>query len=123
MRRMLYSRGYRYRIHCKEFPGTPDVVLAARRSAIFVHGCFWHGHGCPGTKVPATRRGYWVAKIAANRKRDRRCLKVLSKTGWRVLVVWACELRDPDHVARVLVEFLGQPNTKAVTSKFKSEHY
>ena len=95
VRRLLWSLGARYRLHRKDLPGKPDVVLSGRRLAIFVHGCFWHGHDCArGARVPKANRDYWQAKIARNRARDAASRAALEALGWRVETVWECQLRD-----------------------------
>ena len=94
VRRLLHKMGYRFRLHPKGMPGTPDVVLPKWRTAIFVHGCFWHGHTCRLGKLPATRTDYWIPKIAENRHRDEAKLAQLTKLGWNVITVWQCDIRD-----------------------------
>jgi DNA mismatch endonuclease (patch repair protein) len=93
IRRLLFSQGFRFRLHVKSLPGSPDIVLAKHRVAIFVHGCFWHGHGCHLFKVPATRTEFWMEKIGANCERDNRNEKKLLSDGWRVLTIWECALK------------------------------
>jgi DNA mismatch endonuclease (patch repair protein) len=95
LRRGLYARGLRFRLHRKDLPGRPDMVFPRYRAAVLVHGCFWHGHDCPLFKWPATRREFWQAKIEGNRARDLRDLAGLAAAGWRVLVVWECALKGP----------------------------
>ncbi|HYD45711.1 MAG TPA: DNA mismatch endonuclease Vsr [Phenylobacterium sp.] len=95
VRRLLTRLGARYRLHRKHLPGSPDIVLPGRRLAIFVHGCFWHGHDCArGARVPKANRDYWVAKVERNRARDARNLEALAGQGWRVETIWECEMRD-----------------------------
>ncbi|MCF8505411.1 MAG: DNA mismatch endonuclease Vsr [Caulobacter sp.] len=95
VRRLLTGLGSRYRLHRKELPGKPDIVMAGRRLAIFVHGCFWHGHGCArGARVPKANRDYWLAKVGRNRERDVASRAALEAAGWRVEVIWECELND-----------------------------
>jgi len=95
VRRMLFASGYRFRLHRRELPGAPDIVLPGRKVAIFVHGCFWHMHqGCRFAKMPATRPEFWKAKLEANVERDRRAVEKLRALGWRVLCVWECSTRD-----------------------------
>ena len=95
VRKALTGLGARYRLHRKDLPGKPDIVLPGRRLAIFVHGCFWHGHDCArGARVPQANRDYWVAKVDRNRARDIRNRADLAAAGWRVETVWECELRD-----------------------------
>lgn len=94
VRKALFAGGYRYRLHRKDLPGTPDIVLPGRRVAIFVNGCFWHGHsGCSLAKVPRTRTEFWREKFESNRQRDRVAADALRVAGWRVLVVWECFTR------------------------------
>jgi DNA mismatch endonuclease (patch repair protein) len=95
LRHGLHRRGFRFRLHCRDLPGRPDLVFPRFRSVILVHGCFWHGHDCSMFKLPATRTEFWKGKIAGNRERDVHVLEALSKTGWRTLVVWECMLRGP----------------------------
>jgi DNA mismatch endonuclease (patch repair protein) len=95
LRRLIWSLGGRYRLNRRDLPGKPDIVLAGRRLAIRVHGCFWHGHDCArGARVPKANREYWVGKVAANRERDRAAHSALEALGWRVETVWECEIRD-----------------------------
>ena len=90
----LFAAGFRFRLHRRDLPGAPDVVLPGRRVAVFVHGCFWHRHeGCPYAKLPATRPEFWKAKLEGNAGRDRRNAEALRAAGWRVLVVWECATR------------------------------
>lgn len=93
VRRLIWRLGGRYRLNRKDLPGKPDIVLAGRRLAIFVHGCFWHGHDCArGARIPKTNRDYWVSKVARNRTRDVAVREALAAAGWRVETVWECEL-------------------------------
>jgi len=102
-RRFLWSAGLRYRLHRKNLPGRPDIVFPSKRIALFVHGCFWHGHeGCPRLRIPKTRRDYWVTKIAGNQARDVRARAALFALGWTVLVVWECEIASQDHLSALL---------------------
>ena len=93
VRRALWARGYRYRLHRKDLQGKPDIVLQRYRAAIFVHGCYWHRHGCPATTTPTTRRDFWLRKFEDNMARDNRNIETLREAGWRVLVIWECSLR------------------------------
>lgn len=110
LRRALHARGFRYRLHAKNLPGTPDLVLRRYRAAIFVHGCFWHRHeGCRYTTTPSTRPEFWLEKFAANIARDRSTRTVLLSEEWRVATVWECALRKPRQigsVADLLAEWL-----------------
>jgi len=95
VRQALTALGARYRLHRKDLPGSPDIVLPGRRLALFVHGCFWHGHDCArGARVPKANRDYWTAKVARNRARDAAAQAALSQGGWRVETLWECELKD-----------------------------
>jgi DNA mismatch endonuclease (patch repair protein) len=95
VRRLLHRLGARFRLHRKDLPGAPDIVLPGRKLAIFVHGCFWHGHDCQrGARVPKQNRDYWLGKVARNRARDEESRAALSAAGWRVETVWECELKD-----------------------------
>ncbi|HSV01789.1 MAG TPA: DNA mismatch endonuclease Vsr [Phenylobacterium sp.] len=112
VRRALTALGARYRLHRKDLPGTPDIVLPGRRLALFVHGCFWHGHDCArGARVPKGNRDYWVAKVARNRARDAWSRSALDAAGWRVEVVWECELKDAAGLRERLAELLSPGNT------------
>ena len=107
LRRMLHAMGYRFRLHRRGLPGRPDLVFPGRRAAILVHGCFWHQHeGCRHARVPRSRPGYWLPKLARNVERDREKLELLEALGWRVLVVWECSLTDREAVAREAASFL-----------------
>lgn len=107
VRRLLHAMGYRFRLHRRDLPGTPDIVFPGRRAVVFVHGCFWHRHaGCRLAAVPATRRDFWEAKIAANKARDRRAVAQLRRDGWRVAVVWECQTRKPAGLDGRLRRFL-----------------
>lgn len=93
IRQHLHRLGFRFRLHDKQLPGKPDLVLRKHGATIFVHGCFWHGHGCPAFKWPATRSEFWRTKIERNRNNDRQHVEALRKMGWRVCVVWECSVR------------------------------
>ncbi|MDB5441667.1 MAG: G:T-mismatch repair endonuclease [Phenylobacterium sp.] len=95
VRRALTGLGARYRLHRRDLPGSPDIVMPGRRLALFVHGCFWHGHDCArGARVPKANRDYWVGKVARNRVRDEASRIALQGAGWRVETIWECELKD-----------------------------
>ncbi len=110
VRTMLHGMGLRFRLHRKDLPGRPDIALSKYRTVVFVHGCFWHRHeGCPYTTTPKTRQEFWLAKFDANMARDRRNRAELERLGWRVLVVWECELREPETLRdRLRAAFLNQ---------------
>lgn len=93
VRRLLHSLGFRFRLHRRDLPGTPDIVLPRHRLAVFVHGCFWHGHDCPMFRMPATRTEFWRTKIDVNRRRDAAARSRLLSIGWRTLCVWECAVR------------------------------
>jgi DNA mismatch endonuclease, patch repair protein len=113
VRRALTALGARYRLNRKDLPGSPDIVMSGRRLAIFVHGCFWHGHDCPrGSRVPKANREYWTAKIARNVARDSRTNSALSEQGWRVETIWECELKDQARLTERLEQLLLQPLTR-----------
>lgn len=96
-----------YRLHRRDLPGTPDVAFVGRKKAVFVNGCFWHGHGCPeGSREPKSRADYWLPKIERNRQRDEAAIAQLHSQGWAVLVLWECELNDRDWLQDTLREFL-----------------
>lgn len=95
VRRFLHSKGFRYRLHRKNLPGRPDIVLLGNKTAIFVHGCFWHGHsGCKYFVLPKTRTQWWREKIARNKLNDKRKRLAIKKEGWRIVTLWECELRS-----------------------------
>lgn len=107
VRSILHGLGYRFRLFRRDLPGTPDIVLPGRTAVVFVHGCFWHGHSCKKTKMPKSRTDYWGPKIEANKRRDRRKRRELIGLGWRVIVVWECELKYPEKLANKLSKALG----------------
>jgi DNA mismatch endonuclease (patch repair protein) len=108
VRKALTRLGARYRLHRKDLPGSPDVVLPGRKLAIFVHGCFWHGHDCArGSRVPKANRAYWTAKVARNVARDGRSQQALAEGGWRVETIWECELKDAAELEARLRGLLG----------------
>jgi DNA mismatch endonuclease (patch repair protein) len=113
VRRLLHAQGYRYRLHRRDLPGCPDLVFGSRRKVIFIHGCFWHGHQCArGNRVPKTNTDYWTAKISRNCARDAATRERLKGLGWKVSVVWECELKDEDRVLRRLTQFLAKAGLK-----------
>lgn len=107
VRKWLFSRGYRYRLHNKDLPGNPDIVMKSHNKIIFVHGCFWHSHSCPrGKNVPASNLEYWVPKLQRNAERDKLSLKSLKQMGWKVLIIWECDLKKESVLDRKLRRFL-----------------
>ena len=112
VRRLLHRLGYRYRLHRRDLPGTPDLVFPSRRSVIFVHGCFWHRHdGCALARLPKSRLEFWQGKLEGNRLRDQRKIGELNEMGWRVLVVWECELKDKETLTQRLRHYLDDGET------------
>jgi DNA mismatch endonuclease, patch repair protein len=109
VRRLAHAMGYRYRLHRKDLPGHPDLVFPRLGRAVFVHGCFWHGHDCPrGARMPVRNRAYWSRKIARNMERDKAAVKALKALGWSVGVVWECRTRDEAGLKRRLARLLGE---------------
>lgn len=107
VRRAIHAAGFRYRLHRRDLPGSPDIVLTRLRTVVFVHGCFWHNHACAASTWPKTRAAFWRAKIEANVARDRRVRVFLRQAGWRVEQIWECELRTPRKL-NALVRRLGK---------------
>ncbi len=93
----LHAMGLRYRLHDRLLPGRPDLVFRKYNTIVFVHGCFWHAHGCFMSKLPATRRDFWEAKLSANAARDHKAVETLQANGWRVMIIWECSLRGPQR--------------------------
>lgn len=108
VRRLLHALGYRFRLHRRDLPGTPDIVLPGRRKAIMVHGCYWHGHGCKIGQPPKSKLDFWGPKLARNKERDGEKETLLRAGGWDVTTVWQCETRDPETLVARLIEFLGE---------------
>lgn len=109
VRRALFALGYRYRLHRRDLPGSPDIVFPERKKVVFVNGCFWHGHNCPRGRAPKSRKEFWYNKLEANRTRDACNIKELKKLGWRSFTVWQCQTTDLKKLLPVLVDFLGTP--------------
>jgi DNA mismatch endonuclease, patch repair protein len=110
VRRTVHAMGFRYRLHVRSLPGTPDLVFPRLRKIILVNGCLWHLHGCRRCRIPSSRRRYWLGKLQRNAKRDRRSRRALHRAGWRTLVVWECQT-TPDkrpRLAAKIERFLGQ---------------
>lgn len=102
VRSLLHSMGYRFRLQRKDLPGKPDIVLQKYKTAIFVHGCFWHAHGCKDSGTPKTNTEFWQKKLADNVRRDARKQQELQDSGWNVLVIWDCQLKHPQELADLL---------------------
>jgi DNA mismatch endonuclease (patch repair protein) len=107
LRRLVHRMGFRYRLHVKELPGKPDLVFPARNAVIFMHGCFWHRHeGCSLARLPKSKLEFWKPKLEANKERDLLNQEQLESLGWRVLVIWECEMADVERVSIIIREFL-----------------
>lgn len=107
VRRLVHSLGYRYRLHRKDLPGTPDMAFPGRRKVIFIHGCFWHRHeGCALARMPKSRVSFWESKLEGNKARDQRNAQLLRDAGWDVFTVWECQLRDTAALQATIVAFL-----------------
>ena len=113
VRKLLHRFGYRFRLHRRDLPGRPDIVLPGRRIAIFVHGCFWHRHGCTNSILPRTRAEWWSAKLARNVERDGENIGKLEALGWKPLIVWECELRDEGALYTRLIAALGTSGSRS----------
>jgi DNA mismatch endonuclease, patch repair protein len=110
LRKWLFAKGFRFRLHSNTLPGSPDITLAKYETAIFVHGCFWHGHDCDhGSRVPASNTQFWLSKIEANRQRDARKERALRQAGWKVLVVWECDIKTGRALNRVEANLKKRP--------------
>lgn len=107
VRSMIHRMGFRFRLHRRDLPGRPDVVLPRQQKVVFVHGCFWHGHKqCPRAARPTSNQDFWEKKLDANSRRDAKNLRKLRRLGWQTLVVWECETRNPDRLLGRLQRFL-----------------
>ena len=105
VRKLLHAAGYRFRLHSKDLPGSPDIVLPKLKTVVFVNGCFWHRHpGCRFAAVPATRSDFWIHKFEENVQRDKRNYDVLRTLGWRVIVMWECEISSISDIRKFLDE-------------------
>jgi DNA mismatch endonuclease (patch repair protein) len=111
VRSLLHRMGYRFRIHRKDLPGNPDITLPKYKAVIFVHGCFWHGHeGCPKAKRPQSNMEFWDEKLNENIDRDKKVVYELERMGWRVLVIWTCEINDVDALSQRVESFMQNQN-------------
>jgi DNA mismatch endonuclease, patch repair protein len=107
VRRLVHRMGFRYRLHNRKLPGNPDLVFARRGKIIFVHGCFWHRHGsCKNTRWPKSKLDFWKPKLEENQRRDLANQKALRKAGWKLLIVWECQLKDQEKLAEKINRFL-----------------
>lgn len=130
LRKALFAKGYRYRINAKTLPGKPDIVLPKYNTAIFVHGCFWHGHEkkiCSDSHIPKTNTAYWNEKITRNKQRDGRNSALLQSMGWKVMIVWDCEIQQKgnmENIIRKIADLLNHPvlaYPKGVSIRFYEE--
>jgi DNA mismatch endonuclease (patch repair protein) len=113
VRSFIFRMGFRFRLHRRDLPGTPDIVLPRHGKVIFVHGCYWHGHkSCPRSKRPTTNENFWNNKLDGNIKRDKRYRRELRQIGWKVLTVWECETKSPEKLLRKLERFLHDEQEK-----------
>jgi DNA mismatch endonuclease (patch repair protein) len=107
IRKLVYALGYRYRLHQRDLPGSPDLVFRRSRKVIFVHGCFWHRHAkCALARMPKSRVDFWTEKLEGNRRRDERNRRALAREGWKVLTIWECQIRDALHLEAKVRRFL-----------------
>ena len=107
VRKALRAIGVGYRLHASDLPGRPDIIFRGRKKAIFVHGCYWHGHSCKrGARLPKSNTAYWTAKIGRNKERDQQAQSDLQKMGWSVLMLWECEIKDASALETALKRFL-----------------
>jgi len=110
IRKLLFGLGYRFRLHRKDLPGKPDIVFTGRKRVIFVHGCFWHQHqDCREGRLPGSRQEYWIPKLKNNISRDQKHTVELQKLGWKVLVIWECQITNIDRTEDMMLKFLGPP--------------
>ncbi len=117
VRRLVHSLGYRYRLHRKDLPGKHDLVFGPRHKVIFVHGCFWHMHpdpNCADARMPKSNTDYWKSKLERNVERDKQHIDALYETGWKVLTIWECELKNLEKVKQHIVDFLDPKNNQPV---------
>jgi len=112
VRKMLHALGYRFRLHSKDLPGRPDIILPKYETVIFVHGCFWHRHrGCRYAYTPKSREGFWKKKFERNTARDKEVIQSLQELGWNITVIWECETRNSDSLKKILLKSLSCPPT------------
>ena len=111
VRSIAHRLGYRFRIHRKDLPGTPDIVFPSKKKVIFVNGCYWHGHRCKrGKRLPKSNTQYWTSKIERNIQRDKRNIKALKKLGWDILVIWECKINNEENISNLIGNFLSSQN-------------
>jgi DNA mismatch endonuclease (patch repair protein) len=119
VRGIVSNCGYRYTTNLRQLPGKPDLVFSHRSKAIFVHGCFWHGHTCTSGRLPKSNKRFWEKKIASNKDRDVRSVRALRSLGYNVLTIWQCELHDRRAVRDSIVAFLGRKSSHRVRARSK----
>lgn len=118
LRRLIHGLGYRFRLHRRDLPGKPDIVFPSRRKIILMHGCFWHQHSaCPEGRIPGSRPEYWVEKLKRNQVRDEANRTLLEQQGWKIFVVWECELKDAAAVTKAVKKFLGSTAPVSATRR------
>ncbi|MBI3735277.1 DNA mismatch endonuclease Vsr [Candidatus Sumerlaeota bacterium] len=118
VRSLAHRLGYRFRLHRRNLPGCPDLVFPSRHAIVFVHGCFWHQHpNCRKAGIPKSRKRFWLDKFARNVERDSVARKTLRKLGWRVLTIWACQVRDAERLSTRLTSFLDRTGVGTRKSK------
>lgn len=123
VRRLVHVLGFRFRLHRRDLPGSPDIVLPRLRKVIFVHGCFWHRHGCRRTTTPASNVRFWTAKFEANTLRDRKAIRLLRDEGWESLIVWECQTKRLEWLKLRLANFLKESSDKPhQRCRSKSKH-
>lgn len=116
VRRRLFAKGFRFRLHRNDLPGKPDIVFSRFSAVIFLHGCFWHQHWCERSKLPATRQDWWKAKLEDNKRRDIRSTNILRELGWRVMVIWECSVRAPGVVKTKALDKIANQAAKFLNS-------
>lgn len=112
VRSLVHRLGYRFRLHRNDLPGKPDLVFGPHRSVIFVHGCFWHSHGCKTAHVPKSNQQYWLPKLQRNKIRDQRSIADLEAAGWSVLVIWECQTHNEGVLRKRINAFLGRKEAR-----------
>ncbi|MFZ0302359.1 MAG: DNA mismatch endonuclease Vsr [Terracidiphilus sp.] len=114
VRKLLHALGYRFRLHRRDLPGTPDIALPSRKKVIFVNGCFWHAHGCRIGRPPKSRQEFWLPKLQKNRAKDARNRRALRNLGWGVITVWQCQTKSQGRLTAKLRSFLGPPGKNPI---------
>lgn len=110
VRKLIYALGYRYRLHKKGMPGKPDIIFNGRRKIIFVHGCFWHQHdsaNCKIARIPKSNQEFWIPKLEKTKLRDLNQIEILISQGWKVLLIWECEVKNTEMLTKKIEDFLG----------------